>query len=100
MLIPKKIFPIAGFCAKEDFRYAISRVQLRREDGKAIAFATDGKILCKATWTEEENYPEIGLDQSRNDAFDVKIGIETWKSIEKAIPRSRFKQTLENALIE
>lgn len=108
MLIPKCIFPVVKFSAKEKTRYALNSVLLDRKgnDGGPRAIATDGRRLIIVEWNEPEpdKYPTLeGLPHEKPDKPNVEgtmVPVSAWEKACKAIPKMKFRPVLEHAIFD
>ena len=105
MLIPKRIACLSKLCCMEPGRYALSGVQLSRdEDGMARATVTDGHCLLTTSWMEPlpEEYPSIdGLNLEPKRDFETILPKDQLVAASKLSPnRSRFPILMHTALDE
>ena len=104
MLVPKRLFAIAGVVAKESTRYAISGVLAeRREDGACRLAATDGKRAITVDWSDEaerKDYPAIAGDVAPKPGFSAILPAKPWVEAGKQIPNSGTRPVLQHCLID
>ncbi len=100
MLVPKRILNgVIKAAATDTTRYQLCGIHLSR-NGRARAQATDGKVLIRAEWDEDdwEQFPDMGTCPKPEDDFSVIIPSEQVKRLAKSVPKSS-KPILENIAI-
>ena len=103
MLVPKHVFAVGKCAAKEQGRYAINGVLLKRDnEGKPHAVATDGKMLIAATWAEdkEDEFPETGIQgKPIENSMDVIVPLNSWNEMGRNVPKKSTRRGLMNAQV-
>lgn len=92
MLIPKGVLKLERVASHDKTRYAMNGILVSRDkdNGEAIAVATDGKRLIEARWDDSTlrvEFPACGVDLEPRKDLLVVIPGDSVKAIEKAMPR-------------
>lgn len=104
MLIPRQLLNLSGVASRDTTRPHLCGISLKRfPSGVAIAEATDGKRLIRATWDEPEKvtFPKTAdVIPSRKPGFEFTLPTAAADTLEKTIPTKAGDSILNYAGVD